>query len=411
MGVDAHALGNHEFDWGQDTLRARMRELRAPILGANVTYADGTDVPWIPDDTILVRDGVRIGVIGIADPATPRTTMARHVADLRFADPAPVVRARAAALRARGAEIVLVVAHLGGFCERNDPDDCRGEIFTMTRALGPGVVDAIVSGHTHSEVRTIVAGTPIVQARVSARALGIIDLPLGSPVEGVAPRRPEVRAVVSDTVTPDSTIAALVARAFARVEAQIMEPIATTDVAWPRDGDQYALGNLIADAQRVAGRGDLAVMNNGGIRVALRAGTIRWWDLFEVQPFANRLMATTVTGAELRPYLEGLVARASVSFHISGATIEYDPNAPARQRVRRVVFSDGSVLSDTKRYRVVLSDFLAGGGDGVSLGNSAPFEDLGVVDLDALVAMLRALPGGRLAQTDALRAPRFRPRR
>jgi 2',3'-cyclic-nucleotide 2'-phosphodiesterase (5'-nucleotidase family) len=118
-----------------------------------------------------------------------------------------------------------------------------------------------------------------------------------------------------------------------------------------------------------------------------------------------------VTGAELRPYLEGLVARAPVSFHISGATIEYDPNAPARQRVRRVVFSDGSVLSDTKRYRVVLSDFLAGGGDGVSLGNSAPFEDLGVVDLDALVAMLRALPGGRLAQTDALRAPRFRPRR
>ncbi len=411
IGVDAHALGNHEFDWGQDTLRARMRDLRAPILGANVTYADGTNVPWIPDDTLLVRDGVRIGVIGIADPATPRTTMARHVADLRFVDPAPVVRARAAALRARGAEVVLVVAHLGGFCDRNNPDDCRGEIFDMARALGPGVVDAIVSGHTHSEVRTVVAGTPIVQARVSARALGIIDLPLGAPVEGAAPRRPEVRPVVSDSVTPDSTVAALVARAFARVEAQIMEPIVTTDVAWPREGEQYALGNLIADAQRAAGRGDIAVMNNGGIRVALRPGTIRWWDLFEVQPFANRLMVATVTGAELRTYLEGLVARSTVSWHISGATVDYDPTAPARQRLRRVVFADGAVLSDTKRYRVVLSDFLAGGGEGVSLGSSSPFEDIGIVDLDALVDMLRAMPNGRLEQTDALKTPRFRARR
>src|SRR5690606_39573467 len=43
IGFAAHALGNHEFDYGQDTLRARMRQLTAPVLGANVTYADGRD--------------------------------------------------------------------------------------------------------------------------------------------------------------------------------------------------------------------------------------------------------------------------------------------------------------------------------------------------------------------------------
>ena len=53
--TSAAALGNHEFDWGQDTLRARMREARYPILGANVRYADGRDVPWIRDDTLIVR--------------------------------------------------------------------------------------------------------------------------------------------------------------------------------------------------------------------------------------------------------------------------------------------------------------------------------------------------------------------
>ncbi|MBA3889450.1 MAG: 5'-nucleotidase C-terminal domain-containing protein, partial [Gemmatimonadaceae bacterium] len=47
----AAALGNHEFDWGQDTLRARMRQARHAFLGANVRYEDGTDVPWIRNDT------------------------------------------------------------------------------------------------------------------------------------------------------------------------------------------------------------------------------------------------------------------------------------------------------------------------------------------------------------------------
>jgi 5'-nucleotidase len=333
-------------------------------------------------------------------------TMAKHVADLRFAAPAPVVRERAAALRARGADVVLLVAHLGGFCERTAPDDCRGEIFTLARALGPGVVDAIVSGHTHSEVRAIAGGTPVVQARVSGRAVGVIDLPLGAP--DVPPVRPEVRAVISDSVTPDPAVAAIVANALAKVESRIAEVVTTTDVAWPRTGDQYALGHLIADAQRAAGRGDISVMNNGGIRVDLRAGPVRWGDLFEVQPFANRLMAVNVTGASLRRYLEGLVVGSSPRWHISGATIDYDPAAPARQRIRRVVLADGAPLDDRRRYRVVLSDFLAGGGEGVSLASDAPLEDLGVTDLEAIIAWLRAMPAGRLVQSAALRAPRIR---
>ena len=209
LGVAAGALGNHEFDWGQDTLRARMRDLGAPILGANVTYADSSDVPWIPNDTLLTVGGVRVGVVGIADPSTPFTTMATHVADLRFLDPEPVVRRHAAALRARGAQKVIVVTHTGAFCDRAQPDDCRGEVITFARALGAGVVDGIVSGHTHSEVRTIVNGTPVVQARSRGYAIGVMDIALAA---DAPPMRPEVRPVVSDSVPPDSAVAAMVAR-------------------------------------------------------------------------------------------------------------------------------------------------------------------------------------------------------
>lgn len=406
LGFHAGALGNHEFDWGQDTLRARMAELRSPILGANVTAADGVDVPWIPDDTLLVVDGLRVGVIGIADPATPRTTMPKHVWDLRFPEPAPFVRARAAALRARGAQLVILAAHLGGFCDRDGRDGCNGEIFDLARELGSGVVDAIVSGHTHSAVQTVVAGTPIVQARSSGRAVGVLDLPLRR--RGDAPR-PELWSVTSDSITPDPEIAAIVAAAVAEVADRVQAPIVEVAERMPRSGDQFALGNLIADAQRAAGRGDVGVMNNGGIRAELRAGTARWGDLHEIQPFANRLVVVTVRGDALRRYLEELVKGSGIRYHVSGLAVAYDSAATPGRRIVRVTMADGSRLDDRRRYRVVMSDFLAAGGDGAELARDATVEELNTEDLDAFVQYLRAMPDGRLVPTDALRAPRIRP--
>ncbi len=405
FGVQAGALGNHEFDWGQDTLRARMRELGAPILGANVTYADGTDVPWIPDDTLLVVHGMKVGVIGIADEATPRTTMPKHVADLRFTPPVPVIRAHAKALRDRGAEAVIVVAHVGGFCERDAADQCNGAIFTIANALAPGEVDAIVSGHTHSLLATVVNGIPIVQARSSARALGVVDIAVGE--RDLPALRPDVRSVTSDSITPDSAVARLVRHAEAAVTDQIRTPLVELTERLPRETGQYALGNLIADAQRIAGRGDIAVMNNGGIRTELRAGTVTWGDVYEVSPFGNRLVAVSVRGDALRRYLEALVGGAAIRYHVSGVRLEFDPAAPAGSRLRRVTLGDGSRIDDRRRYRVIMTDFMAAGGDGASLGADAVIEELNRVDLDALVDHLRAQPGGRLVPTAALKAPRI----
>jgi 2',3'-cyclic-nucleotide 2'-phosphodiesterase (5'-nucleotidase family) len=404
LGVAAGALGNHEFDWGQDTLRARMRELRPLILGANVRDPDGRDIDWIPDDTLVVRDGVRVGIIGLADPGTPRTTMPRYVADLRFLPPAIYVRERAAALRARGADAVVVVAHIGGFCEINAPDQCRGEIIELAKELPAGFVNAIVSGHTHSALTTVVNGIPVVQARSSGQALGVIDLLMGG-----IPQRPELRAVVSDSTRRDPVVAALVAEAEAAVVARISATITTAEVRFARSGDQYPLGNLIADAQRAAGRGDLAVMNNGGIRTEIRQGVVTWGDLYEVQPFGNRLVAVTIRGDALRRYLEALVDGRGIRYHISGATIEYDPAAPSGSRLRSVRFDDGRALENGRRYRIVMTDFLASGGDGAALSREARVEDLTRIDLDAFVQYLQGLPGGRLTLTLALQAPRFKP--
>ena len=83
----------------------------------------------------------------------------------------------------------------------------------------------------------------------------------------------------------------------------------------------------------------------------------------------------------------------------------YDPLVDA---MRRVTMADGRPLNDRRNYRVILSDFLASGGDGLGLSDAGAPEELGIVDLDALIAHLRAAPGGRLVLSDALAAPRIR---
>jgi 5'-nucleotidase len=388
LGYSAAALGNHEWDWGRDSLRARMRQARYPILGANVKFADGGDVPWIPDDTLLTVGSIKVGVIGITTEETPRTTMAINVADLRFVAPAAIVNEHARALRARGADAVIVVAHVGAFCGRASTPDttCDGEIIDLARQVVG--VNAIVSGHTHSLVNTRVGPIAIVQARSNGRAVGVVDLPFT-----MGEARIGVRDVRTDSIAPDARADSLVRRVVAAVAAEMSRPVVSVAEPLRRSGRQYALGNLIADAQRAAGKGDVAVMNNGGIRADLQAGQATYGSLFEIQPFGNTLYRLTVRGRDLRKYLEQLVGRNEVNAHVSGVSVIYAPAKPAGSRVVSATMSNGQALRDDRSYTLVLTNFLLGGGDGLGVSEDAlKTEPLGISDIDALVAYVRSQP-------------------
>ena len=386
LGYAAAALGNHEFDWGQDTLRARMRDARYRLLGANVRYEDGRDVPWIRDDTLIVRGRLNVGVIGLASVLTARTTAAKNVAGLRFLPPGPIVDSLARRLRARGADYVIVLAHDGAFCERGGSASCRGEIIGIAQSITEPV-DAIISGHTHSLVDATIAGIPVVQAYYNGSAIDVVDLGPDSTTH-------DVRNVLTDSLAADPAVARLVRTAVQRVAPIVNRAIATIAEPLERDEPQYPLGNLIADAMRDAGKGDVAVMNNGGIRTGLPAGVATFGKLFEIQPFGNMLYRITVTGAALRDYLERVVyRRGTPSIHVSGLTIVYDSTAAQGSRLRSITMAKGAPLDTAARYRVILNDFSALGGEGLGFTTGAlRSESLGIIDLDAFVAYLRRLP-------------------
>ena len=403
MGYAAAALGNHEFDWGVDSLRARMRQARFGILGANVRTTDGRDVNWIRNDTIVKRGKTKIGIVGISTVSTPTTTRAGNVVGLRFDDPAPIVDSIGPALRRRGADLVVVIAHAGGTCGRDPGATCNGEIFEFAKKLTTKV-DAIVSGHSHSFLNTAVNGIPIVQARSTGRAIDVLDLPLGAAAALGA--RQDVRELAADTIKPLTSIDSIVQRAVARVAPLVGRHVATIPTRLGRDGPQYPLGNLIADAQRWAGKGDIAIMNNGGIRTELRAGDATYGSLFEIQPFGNTLYSLTMTGTQLRGLIEAMLGKQPVNDHVSGLTIRYDPSNPRGSRLVSATTADGAVLSDTRTYNVILNDFLATGGEGYNAaGRATASRPLNIVDLDALIDYLRSLPSPITAPGEVRIAP------
>ena len=323
------------------------------------------------------------------------------MAGLRFDDPAPIVDSLTRTLRASGAEVVVVVAHAGAFCDRTGRSSCAGEIVDLAQRVTQHV-DAIVSGHTHSLVNSIVNGIPIVQGRSQGQAIDVIDLPLDA-AEGTTPSH-EVRDVLPDSIAPDSTVKAIVERATAAAAPRANRPVARIAENMRKSPagaeDQVALGNLIADAMRVEGKGDIGIMNNGGIRTDLRAGTATYGDLFEIQPFGNVLYRVTLGGHELRTYFENLVGRRRPIVHLSGAVLEYDTTRAPGSRLVSVRVGDAQ-LDDNRSYTVVVNDFEYTGGSGLGFGSAVRrAENLDLVDLDAFIAYLQHMPQPVTAPND-----------
>lgn len=397
LGYAGAALGNHEFDWGQDTLRARIRQAGFRIMGANVRDSLGRDVAWIPDDTIVTREGVSIGLIGVAGVNTADDSKPGNIAGLRFEDPAPVIDARARALRARGARFVIVLAHSGAFCSRSRTPACSGEIVSMASRLTEPV-DAIVSGHTHSLVSTRVNGIPIVQALSSGRAVGVIDLPIADDSGWTA--MPDVRSVRGDSLMPAAGAERIVRRALAAVSERVDRPVATLAFAMRRTGGDQTLGNLVTDAQRWATKATVAVVNRSGIRADADSGRATYGSLFEVQPFDNRLVRVTLTGGQLREYFERLAARGMPRLFASGVTARYDTLRPPGSRLMSLLLAGGHAIQPASTYSLVMNDYMVTAEDyrppaGVRV------ERLALTDLEALVRYLQAQPQPVAAPRDA----------
>ena len=442
LGYAAAAIGNHEFDFGpagpdetprepgedpRGALKARAAQARFPFLAANtIDNATGKPVAWpnVKPSTMVTVRGVRIGLIGVTTIDTAAQTIAANLGGLTFAPLAPAITREAMSLRARGATVVVVLAHAGGRCTKlDDPEDVSScdqmaEIVNVVRQLPAGLVDMISAGHTHQAMAQDIAGVSVVEAYATGRSFSRVDLTVNRssgaivtrhifPPQDVVPGRYEDRLV-----SPDAAANAAIAPAVRKALAVKNQPLGVhLETPFSRGGqqDETALADLITDGMLASVPGAEAAFGNGGsIRADLPAGPLTYGAVYEVYPFDNRLVTLTLTGDQLtRIVAYSLTRRASPTEMLPIAGFKVDATCQGNEL--RVVLTrpSGAPIRPDDRLTVVTSDFVAGGGDGVV----APAGSIGEIKdppgapilRESVVAWLRSR-GGRLSDNQFVSA-------
>lgn len=404
MGYDVATTGNHEFDWGQTRLQERITQAEFPFVVANI-FTAGTDTrpSWAVPTVLFDVKGQQIGVIGVTSKDTPSIVMPGNLAGLEFRPVGPIVAQYAAELRAAGADIVVVLAHMPDVTKNTQSQlVAAGEIIDVAQ---PGV-DLIISGHNHTGVTGRINGIPLMQEYSSGTAIGVSNLSYDRRLGTVVNSALQVVTTYNEGVVPDPEIAAAVGAYEAElsgimnaVKASTLGPISyTTDAA-----GQSPMGNLIADAQRWKGGTQIAFMNPGGVRKPIQYASyphdITFGDFFIVQPFDNKLMTFTLTGEQIWAVLEQQFMPHQPGKHrvlmVSGIHFTYNlANVPDSRITSLTLDGGGPIAKDATTYTVTASNYLTGGGDNFSafLGSTNLYYT-GVSDLDALIEYVQYLYG------------------
>ena len=451
--VDYNAVGNHEFDRGQDEL-LRMQKggcekntARVPcavepfggarfgFLAANVVKQDGATL--FPGYAVRSfgkgRAQVKVGIIGMTLKETPTVVTPAGVAGLSFRDEAETVNALIPELKARGADAIVVLVHQGVYSKLGYNDQScgaiEGDLVPILDRLDPSV-DVVVSGHTHHayvcDYGRINPAKPILLTSAASYGRLVTDINLTiDPAAGrvIAKRADNIvvqseaftgsrgETVLTDAVPrypAEPAVAALVER-----YAKAAEPIAARPVGrlsgpalkTANEHGEHVLGNLIADAQLAAtggaanGGAQIALMNPGGVRADLvpaADGGISFGQLFAAQPFANMMVVKSLTGRQLRALLEQQFASGSntaqnpyILSPSHNVRFAYDLSKPEGQRIVLLPV-DGQPVRDEAVYRVAMNSFLATGGDNFTVFKEGTDPAGGMQDVDALEAYIAA---------------------
>jgi 5'-nucleotidase len=428
MRLRYSSVGNHEFDKGVAELRRLQYGGCAPAKGSGLLMSstdpslldsatgcfhgasfhylaanvidEATGEPLFPPYAITRVRGVPIGFVGVVLRETPSIVTPSGVAGVAFLDEAATINRYAAELRQQCVFTIVVLIHQGGSGAR-DGGPITGEIVPIVEALDPAVA-VVVSGHTHQFYQGAIADRLVTQAGSYSQGFADIRLTL-DPASGlVIDKRATIVDTLADVAPEDAanaTVEAVVAAAQAQTAPLANRVLGTAPAALlraPNAAGESALGDLIADAQRVAAGTEVAFMNPGGIRTDLRAGPVTYADLFAVQPFGNSLVRLTLTGAQIVRLLEQQWQDQPQPrvLQVSGLTYTWQPDAPLGARIDAAdVRVGGQPLALNRTYRVAVNNYLAEGGDNFTVLRDGVAREGGAQDLDALVDYIAALPG------------------
>jgi 5'-nucleotidase len=455
LGMDVTTVGNHEFDEGStELLRMQNGGCRTnldgtpaadscpggpgsfpgadfPFLSANVVRSDTGRTLFPPFVVKTMKNGVRIGFIGLTLKGTPDIVTAAGVQGLTFLDEVQTANKYAFLLQLLGVRSIVVLLHQGGIpassafnydCNANGALGLTGDVVAIAQKISPSV-DLIISGHTHTAYTCDIpdpAGNHrmVTSASSFGRLFTDIELKYDLLTHDI------VRSSVTATnmpVTRNVPKAPAETEIITRYQA-FLGPIANTVIGYiggtimgrgctpvicATSGETPA-GDLIADAQLAGLKADplnpqgadFAIMNPGGIRAdfvctpSSSPCAQTYEQAFNVQPFTNIMNVISMKGSDVIT----MFGQQWVGQNSSPKTLQVSANVSetvlatgALNANRLVSVAIGGVpVNPTATYRVAMNEFLGGGGDGFTAIRNGTKVFVGKSDLDVLIAYLGA---------------------
>ncbi|NKQ38159.1 MAG: hypothetical protein HF967_01530, partial [Methanosarcinales archaeon] len=375
VSFDAMVVGNHDFNFGSETLLERANESNFPILGANIRNTT-TGADFLPRYTIVESGGLSIGIVGLTEESTPAGTHARNTVGLEFLNVAGVVQEIVTDIENR-TDVIVMLAHMSREEELNALNAVSGKII------------ASISADTHTTTVDVIDGVILADSGEHGRVIGRLDLIIEN---GVVVDHLHTFIPINDAVPINPAVDAIIESYRAGIDAIMGEVIGTTTIELDRRGLETNLGNLVADAMLDNSYADVVIQNAGGIRATIDVGDITVGEVTVALPFENYIVTLNLTGAELKSALEHGVSNYP-SVHgrhlvVAGINFTFNPNEPAGSRIVDV-FVEGEPIDMDEIYSIATNCFLAAGGDDYDMFVGKPINDSRILLRDAVMDYIR----------------------
>ncbi|AKN72980.1 nucleotidase [Streptomyces sp. PBH53] len=409
IGYDAAALGNHEFNYGIETLRRFEDQLDFPLLGANAVDAKTLRPAFPPyfmkKFHVPGAKPVKVAVLGLTNPGIAIWDKAYVQGKLAFPGLVEQAAVWVPKLRSMGADVVVVSAHSGtsGTSSYGDQVPYVENAAAEVAKKVPGI-DAILVGHAHVEIpelkvvneqtgRTVVLSEPLCYAE----RLTLFDIELVFRKGRWEVEKVSASLRNSNSVADDPKITKLLGDEHRKVVAYVnqvvgraTEPLTTVEARF-RDAP---IIDLITKVQEDVVKAALAGTAYASLPVLAQAspfsrtseipaGDVTIRDLSSLYVYDNTLVAKLLTGAQVRAYLEysaeyyvQTAADATVDLdkltnaggrpdynydYVSGLSYDIDIAQPAGSRIKNLTFR-GAALDDAQQFVLAVNNYRANGG-------------------------------------------------
>lgn len=371
MKIDAAGVGNHEFDHGWENVAKQFKRANFPILNGNIFLENTSSLLWNKPYMILKTNGVKVGLIGLHGKFAFYDTISEEmIQGVEARDEEVYLKQYLKELEGK-ADIIILLAHQGipgRQSSTGNVDVSRNLQKDIELAQNVPGIDIIITGHAHQGTpEPLLSGQTLI---VSTDALGIqlgkLEITYDQDTDKIVSYSNKLQVVFDDEIKDDKKTKAVIDKWKIKSSKIAAEKVSMVSENLTRSyGEESLLGNMVADAiLHSFPDNDFAVVNSGGLRQDIPAGTITVGDIISAFPFPNTVVRAELTGIQILEVFEHAASLTNGVLQVSkGVIFIYDENRPVGDRLVSLKIQ-GKLVQKDRIYKVLVPNFVSDGGDG-----------------------------------------------